>query len=193
MDEMLRGQLAPGEKVVWEGRPKPGVLFTSADFLLIPFSIVWCAFAIFWTTTASVVTWGPSAAGRSTPAFPFPIFGLMFVAVGLYFVIGRFAVDAWLRGRTRYALTERRVLIVRAPPFGRVTALTLARLTEVSLRKAGDSGAGSIRFGPAAALFGRNGFSIWSPALDPTPQFIAIADAQKVYDLVQRRIARGDQ
>jgi hypothetical protein len=119
-----------------------------------------------------------------------PLIGVAFVAVGFYFVAGRFVVDAWLRGRTRYALTDRRVLIVRAPPFGAVTALSLDRLPDVQVRGSGGE-AGTIRFGPPASIFGGAGFSVWSPALDPTPQFIAIPDANRVFELVQRQVTRA--
>ncbi len=32
----------------------------------------------------------------------FPIFGLLFVAVGFYFAIGRFFADSYIRANTRY-------------------------------------------------------------------------------------------
>jgi len=188
MDRAFEGRLLPGEKVLWEGRPKPGLLFTGRDLFLVPFSVMWCGFAVFWTIGASSALGGlPSQA--PAPFSFFPLFGLIFVCVGLYFVGGRFLVDAWLRDRTRYALTDQRALIVRAPPFGAVTALSLDRLSDMQLKE-GVGGAGTIRLGPATPFFGRAGFSVWSPALDPTPQFLAIPDARRVFDLVQRRSTR---
>jgi hypothetical protein len=35
-------------------------------------------------------------------------------------------------------------------------------------------------------VFGNRGMSSWTPALDPTPQFIAIDDVRRVFDLVQK-------
>jgi hypothetical protein len=192
MDAPLQGRLLPGEKILWEGRPKAGLMLTGADLLLVPFSLVWCGFAVFWTVTAATATWSSRAAPPVTPIAVFPLFGLLFVAVGLYFVVGRFIADAWLRERTRYALTDSRALIVRAPPFGKVTTIALDRLAEVSLQRSSD-GSGTIRLGPRAPLMGRNGFAAWSPALDATPQFIGISDSQRIFELLQRQMARPDR
>jgi hypothetical protein len=32
---------------------------------------------------------------------------------------------------------------------------------------------------------------IWTPALDPTPQFVAIEDAQRIYDQIDRASRRA--
>jgi hypothetical protein len=79
------------------------------------------------------------------------------------------------------------VLILKRRPNADFTALGLDRLPEVRISERGD-GSGTVRFGPEQALFafGRTGFSLWVPSLDPTPQFIAIADAKRVFDTVQR-------
>lgn len=34
------------EKLPWTGQPKSGMVFRSADIFLIPFSLLWCGFAI---------------------------------------------------------------------------------------------------------------------------------------------------
>ena len=96
--------LAPGEQITWTGAPDPSALFTRSDALLVPFSLVWTAFAVFWTF---------SAAGDGAPVF-FDVIGAAFVAVGLYFVAGRFFVKAYSKRHTRYFLTTRRAIIVRA-------------------------------------------------------------------------------
>jgi len=108
--------LIDGETVVWSGRPAQGLLFTSRDWLLIPFSLLWCGFTIFWETTV-----------LSLPAAPLfmKYFGAAFVLIGLYFVAGRFLLDAWVRSGTQYAITNKRVLIARSWPFAKFTALSL--------------------------------------------------------------------
>ncbi|MGY4396863.1 hypothetical protein ACVWZA_002048 [Sphingomonas sp. UYAg733] len=172
---MATDQLLPGEHIRWSGQPARGIVFSVQDIFLIPFSLMWCGFAIFWT-------FGATSSGA--PAF-FTLWGLMFVTVGSYFVVGRFAVDAWLRSRTRYVVTDRRILIERAPPFSASAAIGLAQLPDLALRE-GRNGRGTIRFGPSANAFGNRSFGIWSPTLDPTPQFIAIDDVRGVYNLIQR-------
>jgi hypothetical protein len=174
--EAFQGRLLNGERVVWEGRPAGGLLLTARDTFLIPFSLLWCGFAVFWEFSA--------VSQRNGPGF-FLLFGLFFVLVGLYFVIGRFFVDAWVRGNTIYAITNQRVLILRSGPFSRFTSLAINRLPELSLEERAD-GRGTIRFQPQQAVWSNRNWSGWTPALDPTPQFLAVADARNVFDRIQK-------
>jgi hypothetical protein len=170
-------QLLDGERTAWTGVPGAGIRLQASDSFLIPFSLLWCGFAFFWEY--SVVSKGHAP-------FIMRLWGIPFVLVGLYFVIGRLILDAWLRGRTYYAITNQRVLIYRPAPLGRFTALNLRQLPEMSLTEASD-GSGTIRFGPQAPLFARgNGFSNWTPSLDQTPQFVAVADAGAVFRQLQQ-------
>jgi hypothetical protein len=76
--------LMRGERVVWEGRPPGGFMLTATDGLMIPFSLLWGGFALFW----NISVWSMGA-----PLF-FRLWGLPFLLVGFYMVIGRFFVDA---------------------------------------------------------------------------------------------------
>ncbi len=174
-DSVFSGRLLPGERILWSGRPAQGLLFTGRDAYLIPFSLAWCGFAVFWETAAG---------GGHAPGF-FMLWGAMFIAVGLYFVAGRFLTDAWIRRGMAYAVTDRRALIARPRPFGSLTAVSLDRLADARLTE-GSGGRGTIRFGPATTIFPGQAGGVWSPALDPTPQFLAIDDARSVFDLIQR-------
>jgi hypothetical protein len=169
------GRFLPGERVVWSGRPATGIMLSPRDIFLIPVSVLWCGFAVFWTGAVAVTHAGIGMI----------LYGLMFVTIGLVVMVGRFFLDAWLRAGTRYLLTDRRVLISRPRPFSDFTAVSLDRLPDARLSERKD-GRGSVRFGQSSGLFGGRSFSIWVPALDPTPQFVAIADARRVFDLVQR-------
>jgi hypothetical protein len=169
-----------GERTLWSGEPGSGIYFQPLDLFLVPFSLMWCGFAIFWSISASA---------SGAPRF-FDLWGLMFVAFGLYFVLGRFIVDMWIRGSTHYAVTNRRILIDRGGIFGRQIAINLADLPPLTLR-GGGSGRGTIRFGESySAWNGSRGFGAWSPSLDPTPQFIKVDNAKDVFDLINR--ARDD-
>lgn len=172
----LREHLLAGESVLWEGAPKSGLLFTSRDIFLIPFSLLWLGFVCFWL-------FGVSAAGA--PGF-FYLFGLVFLMIGLTISFGRFGVDAYVRANTFYAVTTQRVLILRRGPLSDFTAIALTRLPPVKLKQ-GTDGRGSILFGETTNAYAR--MSIWTPSLDPTPQFLAIADVQRVYNLIQSRSA----
>ncbi len=175
VDQSFERRVLPDERVVWSGRPSGGLVLTGEDVFLVPLSLLWFGFTIFWESNAT----------RShAPSF-FVLWDAMFVCAGLYFVAGRFLFDAWLRRRTYYALTDQRILIERSRPFGNFTAVSLSGLNDSRLSEQA-SGRGTIRFGPPAQFWRRRGFSSWSPALDPTPQFLAIEEARRVFDLVQR-------
>jgi hypothetical protein len=136
--------LMDGETVVWSGRSARGLTLTGRDWLLIPFSLIWCGFVIFWETTVLSL--------KQAPLF-FKLFGAAFVLIGLYFVVGRFLLDAWVRSGTQYALTNKRVLIARSWPFAKFTALSLNRLPETSLVE-GANGRGTIHFGQSIPFMG---------------------------------------
>lgn len=168
-------RLLDGERILWRGRPGQGVVFTMRDWLLIPFSIFWCGFAIFWEATVLY---------SKAPGF-FALWGVPFVLAGLYFTIGRFVADAWLRRLTSYALTNRRIVIARSGVFGKVTSISLDRMPEMQLSER-DDGSGTIRFGASMPYWGWTGWGSMTPSTDPMPQFIAIDDAQRVFDRIQR-------
>lgn len=94
--------LQPGERLLWQGCPDPGVVFARQDLFLIPFSVLWCAFAALWEASAVAArTWVGA------------LFGAPLVAFGLYLVAGRFLYKWRDRRRTRYAVTDQRVLVLR--------------------------------------------------------------------------------
>ena len=127
---------------------------------------------------------GGECARHERPIF-FKLFGALFVLIGLYIVAGRLLLDAWIRRGIYYAVTDKRVLILRSAPFSKFSALSLDQLPGVDLSERAD-GRGTIRFGQAVPYWTESGFYGWTPSLDPVPQFIAIADARKLFDHIQR-------
>jgi len=172
--DQFRAHLGPGESILWAGKPAQGVLFTSRDILLIPFSIFWLGFVCVWLF--GVVSTGAP--------MEFLLVGMLFLVVGLGVMVGRFALDALVRANTSYAVTTERVMINREGPFGDFTAIALKRLPTVKLKPRG-GGRGTIVLGQSTSPWVQ--ISIWTPSLDPTPQLIAIADAQRVYALIQKQ------
>lgn len=94
--------LQPGERLLWEGGPDPGVVFARQDLFVVPFSLLWGTFAAVWEASAV-------AAGTVGSA----VFGAPLVALGLYLVVGRFLYKRHDRRRTRYAVTDQRAVAVR--------------------------------------------------------------------------------
>lgn len=124
--------MADDERELWSGAPGTGHLITPADAVMIPFSIFWCGFALFWEFTAI----------KSSAGLLFPIFGLPFVGVGLYLLIGRFFHSAVMRKKTYYLVTNRRIIRKRGK---RVDFLDARQAQNMQVRAFTD-GLGTITF-----------------------------------------------
>jgi hypothetical protein len=167
-------ELAPGERVLWRGQPRQGVVLSGSDAFMIPFSLLWGGFAFFWE-------WSVIKSGA--PPF-FVLWGMPFVAVGIYLIAGRFFVDAWQRSRTFYAVTNERLLIIEGFLKLNTRSVSLRTLSDVSLSERSD-GEGSIHFGPSTFPAAFRGFSGWPGMKERMgPQFDRIADARSVRDLI---------
>jgi hypothetical protein len=145
--EMFSAELLPGEKVEWTGRPNLSVIFHPEDWLVIPFSLLWGGFAIFWLLGASGF-WGMWS-NRPDRTFQWfgVIWGTPFVLVGQYMIWGRFVYRRWQKERTYYALTSRRALIVRSGFNERsCSSAYFENLTLIDKRVRSD-GIGDISFG----------------------------------------------
>ncbi len=174
--------LLPGERIVWSGEPSRHRLLRPEDALLIPFSLLWGGFAIFWE--ASVL--GDMGAGNGPPVF-FALWGVPFVILGLYLIVGRFIVRKMALSKTRYVITDSRVVITGGVTGGRLHTSYLASLAPPVIKECSD-GSGDLAFGSFPSAFDRlgsrrNSFSIWGEPLVPA-RFRDIPQVRHVRDLV---------
>jgi len=107
LDDDLRSRLMPGERILWSGRPRQGLLLTGRDIFLVPFSLIFCGGTIVWE--AAVLGLLNRAGAHSHAPLFFALWGVPFVLLGLYLVFGRFITDASIRRRTIYGVTDKRV------------------------------------------------------------------------------------
>ncbi|HEY6263813.1 MAG TPA: hypothetical protein VIW93_03335 [Candidatus Acidoferrum sp.] len=107
----VQTEMLSGESVYWAAMPNPSVIFHSDDWAAVPFSLLWGGFAIFWEAGA-LGYWGNGSRGGG-PSLFMVIWGVPFVLIGQYMIWGRFLNDAWLKRRTYYAITNKRLLIVQ--------------------------------------------------------------------------------
>ena len=82
----IQPELLPGESIVWAGRPNPRIVFHHQDAILIPFSLLWGGFAIFWE--AGVMGLGPLGTHSGQPWGFGVIWGIPFVLIGQYLILG---------------------------------------------------------------------------------------------------------
>lgn len=163
----LRPHLENDESLLWTGKPKTGIVFRTADIFLVPFSIFWCGFAVFWVVMAS-------------QAGIFALFGVPFVVVGLFFVFGRFIIDAKQRKNTTYGLTEDRIIIKSGITSQKIKSLNIRTLSDIEYSEKSD-GSGTISFGPKnPMMIWGNGMNWW-PGMKTNPQLELIPNVRKVY------------
>jgi hypothetical protein len=186
-DSGVESHLLPGERILWEGRPLRYPLFRLGDVLLVPFSVLWCGFAVFWEI-------GVLADGAP---IVFRVWGVPFVALGLYFVAGRFVVRAVASRRTRYTITSSRILVHGGWSGGRLTTAYLKSLPPPVITERPD-GSGNLAFGAfpgiADAFTGgrRRAWSAWSSEPSATPILREVPDVRRVSDFVAHAQAQPD-
>jgi hypothetical protein len=163
-------ELDRGEHQLWTGVPRQGFVLQPADAFLIPFSLMWAGFAVFWEV---------SVLSTPAPGF-FAIWGIPFVAMGAYFTIGRFFADSWRRSRTTYGLTSQRVIIRSGSSL---KSLSLRTLSDVTLTERPD-GTGTITFGSSPFPMAMFAGASW-PGLPRVPSFEQIPHAREVYTQIR--------
>jgi hypothetical protein len=181
-EDQLSPYLDKGERLLWCGQPRGGVRLRPQDALMIPFSLLWGGFAIFWEyMVLHIPAKSPGPVG-----IMFPLFGIPFVTMGLYIIFGRFFVDAKIRAHTYYGVTGERIIILSGLFSQQMKSLQLRALPEVTLSSRSD-GSGNIAFGsvsfrgnfmPAGAWPGAGRYA--------PPSFDLIENAREVYDIMRK-------
>jgi len=167
----LQQHLDNNEKLIWTGRPRTGIVFRTADIFLIPFSLLWCGFAIFWVIMAS------------QGSIFFAMFGIPFVVIGLIFVFGRFIIDAKQREKTYYGLTDDRIIIKSGVYKKSIKSINIKTLSDIEYVEKSD-GSGTINIGPKNPMMMWGSGMNWWPGVKATPSLDLIQDVRKVYSKI---------
>lgn len=185
----IQGELGSGEKLLWSGKPRDGLIFRTSDIFAIPFSIFFCGFSIFWMVGASYAVSAGASKGE-VPAFAyiFPLFGVPFVAAGLYMLLGRFWVEKAQRAQTAYGVTDERVIIISGLFSRTVKSLNLRTLADISMSEKHD-GSGTISFGAANPMFAMFSGISWWPGFRQysIPAFESIPNVRDVYKIIREQ------
>jgi hypothetical protein len=168
-------EIAPDERMLWEGKPERlrGFLRPMDLYLL-----VFILFLGFFFVTATAVN-------ASRDPSPPPVFFFPVIFFGFFLVGPRILSVMRESSGARYAVTDRRILIGNRR---RLIELDLATLPYLELERSWLAGA-TIYFGQRQMYDGWGGFYGGSPA----PAFRGLADADTVYRTISdaRAKARG--
>lgn len=132
-------EMDPGERLLWAGCQNPSrALLPSIPLVL--FGIPWTGFSLFWIFMASG-GFGQSSGG---PGIIFSLFGLPFVLIGLLLLSSPY----WIyraAARTVCAISDRRLLIIRAGSTRKIQSYTARDISNLERREQPD-GSGDLIF-----------------------------------------------
>ena len=114
-----KSHMLPQERVLWKGQPEKGNYLESQDNFILSFSVIWLVFSLYFE-------YHNFKSGDTSSA----LFGLIFVAIGLYLVIGRFIYAHYMRDKTFYVVTNKNLIIKKGH---RVTIHKKAELPPMTL------------------------------------------------------------
>jgi hypothetical protein len=170
--------LMTGERLLWAGRPKLGLILRWSDLYVIPFTLAWLA--LVFANNLRPLLGDQSVFGA--------FWVLSFLLLALYFVPGRLLLDALVRARTHYAVTNRRILILRRSPFGELRSVELDYLPMLDLEERGELG--TILFDIDENPSPWRGDHGQLPGFQRGLRFYRIEQPRIVYDLVRRESER---
>jgi hypothetical protein len=140
-ESVIHEKLDADEKLIWTGQPAQGLRLQPADSFLIPFGLFWTVMAVSMVRT--IINQPADPASQLVGL----IVGTGFVLIGIYLLIARFWVDAAMRRKSFYGITDRRIVIVSGLFSQRVKSVTLRTLSDVTMTES-RNGSGIITFGP---------------------------------------------
>lgn len=185
--DAFQPDLVRGESIEWSGQPNASVIFHQEDRRIIPFTLLWGGFAIFWFLAASgFVEIFDSPTSPVTHIF-YMVCGMLFVLVGQYAIWGRFVYTRWKKKRTYYALTNRRALIVIHGFFGRRSSSAWFIDLLLIDKRVQRNGIGFVSFGGPATAEARWGTN--NPPRPPT--FDDVDNADDVYQTAIRMMEKA--
>ncbi len=158
------------EREEWQGKPKQGILFTSYDIFLIPFSFLWFGGAIIWELMVL----------SSKAPDIYKLWGIPFILVGLYFTLGRFIHDSIIRENTKYVVTNKRIIIKK---FNKIESISKGNWASLKLEEFAD-GTGNIFFAEPLNFSFRMNWTMMLSSNLGVPAFFRIQNAREVYSLL---------
>ncbi len=183
--------LNDGEEILWQGRPDAAVVWSDLFGLQSIFGLFFAGFAAFWIKMASFIGSGIDDGGIGDI---FPLFGIPFLLVGLYMVIGHVFFDAYQRGRTHYTLTNQNAYIA-TQMFGRRKLENYPHKADTTVELE-DNTPGTVWFATKLVRHVRNrsdnGNHMSSQRVTYSEKpigFCRIEDARKVYGMLRKIVA----
>lgn len=144
----FQAQLRADESLLWNGVPDPRVWLTSADKFMIPSSLLWAAFVLYWEYRVVADKDGLFGA----------VWGGAFCAFAVYYVVGRFVYKHYRKKRTFYGITSQRAVIISG---GLVRDIALTH-RDAAVRRTRDGRHASVLIDGAGSGLGATYISLYA-------------------------------
>lgn len=135
LQKELQPYLYKKEKLIWVDKPKTGFIFRAYQLFSFPFTIFWISRAL----SVVIQTFNKDR-------FVF-LASLLFVFVGVGFLLGDIFYDSSYRKHTTYALTNKRIIIKNSGFIKTVSSFNLNEISRLEIENQG-GGYGVIYIDP---------------------------------------------
>jgi hypothetical protein len=184
VSEVVRGELNPGEKLLWCGAPELGPFIREAtNWIAVPAAFPVAGFGLYWT-------WMPLREWLGYGSLLFFLFGSLVLSIS----VAMASAPLWSRRkatRTLYAVTDRRLMVI-SRTRGRTTASYHPQDLGVVERRDAADGVGSVVFNVV-----RERDEDGNPFITDEHGFFSIANVRQVerlvLDLKRHGAAPGDR
>ena len=164
-----RKWLTPGELIVWKGKPGKGHLMTKQDWKAIP--VLLAAFGAFSYDLVKKVMAGGDWENI--------LVGAVAALILLYLLAGRFFYTAFIRRRTRYVITNQKILRKRGKSVDVLSCSNLPPMRMISFK----DGYGTIIIGELPRYRTKpNGYTVHIDSNQFTLE--ALENASRIYQMI---------
>jgi len=178
------GRLPEGERVLWQGEPRPGLLARRAFHL----PTLTFYFAVLLALRIGTVLWSGGSALEAAVAGSW-LFTAALIALGIFYVYGVFIARTSV-----YTITNRRLVLRSGLAVPLTINIPFKEIEAAAVRTYGDRGDGEIVL---TLLPGRHigYFPLWPHARPwkikrPEPMLRAIPDAQRVAEILSEALSK---
>lgn len=169
----LKKYLETDEVLIWAGQPKKGIVFEISDIFKTLFIL---AFFVFTYVAIKLL------AGISV-IIAIPI-GIIFFSVGILLGFGRFFIDAELRKKTFYGLTDKRIIITSSLAHKKIQSVYFSSKPKIEFIPNLD-GTSTIELGiKEPAGFGSGGIN-WVPNIKGYTSLYRLSEGEIVHKKIR--------
>lgn len=169
----IKKYLEGDEILIWAGQPQKGIVFEISDVFKTMFIIVFFAFTYFAIKLL---------AGISL-IIAIPI-GIVFITGGILLGIGRFIIDAELRKKTFYGLTNKRIIINSSITHKKIQAVYFSSKPKIEFLP-NHNGVSTIDIGITEPTGARGIGLKWIPNVKGYTYLYRIAEGEQVHQKIR--------